>query len=43
MWYPVLGSNNWLSNAFDDFFNTEGMPKMNATAPAVNVKHIQWK
>lgn len=38
MWYPVLGSNNWLSNAFDDFFNTEGMPKMNATAPAVNVK-----
>lgn len=38
MMYPVLSSNNWLSNAFDDFFNTDWMPKMNATAPAVNVK-----
>ncbi len=38
MLYPVLNSNNWLSNAFDDFFNTEWMPRMNSTAPAVNVK-----
>lgn len=38
MLYPVLNSNNWLSNAFDDFFHTDWMPKMNATAPAVNVK-----
>jgi HSP20 family protein len=38
MLYPVLSSNNWLNNAFDDFFNTDWMPKMNATAPAVNVK-----
>ncbi|MGI6231978.1 MAG: Hsp20/alpha crystallin family protein [Prevotella sp.] len=32
MLYPVL------SNAFDDFFNMDWMPRMNATAPAVNVK-----
>ena len=38
MLYPVLNTNNWLSNAFDDFFNTEWMPRVNATAPAVNVK-----
>ncbi len=38
MLYPVLNSNNWLSNAFDDFFHTDWTPKMNATAPAVNVK-----
>jgi HSP20 family protein len=38
MLYPVLNSNNWLSNAFDDFFNTDWMPRMNSTAPAVNVK-----
>ena len=38
MLYPVLNSNNWLNNAFDDFFNTDWMPKINATAPAVNVK-----
>lgn len=38
MLYPVLNSNKWLSNAFDDFFNTDWMPRMNSTAPAVNVK-----
>lgn len=38
MLYPVLNSNNRLSNAFDDFFNTDWMPRMNSTAPAVNVK-----
>lgn len=38
MLYPVLSSNNWLSNAFDDFFNSDWMPRMNGTAPAVNVK-----
>lgn len=43
MLYPVLNSNNWLSNAFDDFFNTDWMPKMNATAPAVNVKEDDKK
>lgn len=43
MFYPVLNTNNWLSNAFDDFFNTEWMPRVNATAPAVNVKEDNEK
>ena len=43
MLYPVLNTNNWLSNAFDDFFNTEWMPRVNATAPAVNVKEDNEK
>ena len=31
-------NSDWLSNFFDDaFFNTELMPRMNATAPAINV------
>ena len=31
--------SNWLNNWFNDnFFDTELMPHMNATAPAVNVK-----
>ena len=30
--------NNWMSNFFNDFFYTDMMPRMNATAPAVNVK-----
>lgn len=43
MLYPVLNTNNWLSNAFDDFFNTDWMPCMNRTAPAVNVKEDNEK
>lgn len=35
---PVMNSNSWLPTVFDDFFNSEWMPKMKATAPAVNVK-----
>ena len=32
-------NQNWLTNWFDDdFFDTSLMPRMNATAPAVNVK-----
>ena len=32
-------NSDWLSNWFDDnFFDTDLMPHMNATAPAVNVK-----
>ena len=32
-------NSDWLSNFFDDeFFNTSLMPRMNATAPAINVK-----
>ncbi|MCR5077895.1 MAG: Hsp20/alpha crystallin family protein [Prevotella sp.] len=30
--------SNWMSNFFDDFFDTDWMPRMNGTAPAVNVK-----
>ena len=28
----------WLPSVFNDFFDTEFMPKANATAPAINVK-----
>ena len=35
---PVLNSNSWFPTVFDDFFNSDWMPKMKATAPAVNVK-----
>ena len=35
---PVMSSNNWFPTVFDDFFNNDWMPKMKATAPAVNVK-----
>ena len=32
-------NQNWLNNWFDDsLFNTEWMPRVNGTAPAVNVK-----
>ena len=35
---PVVNSNSWFPTVFDDFFNSDWMPKMKATAPAVNVK-----
>lgn len=35
---PVMNSNSWFPTLFDDFFNSEWMPNMKATAPAVNVK-----
>ena len=35
---PVLNSNSRFPTMFDDFFNNDWMPKMKATAPAVNVK-----
>ena len=35
-------NSDWLSNFFDDaFFNTDLMPRMNATAPAINVKETE--
>ena len=37
MLFPVL-QKNWLDNAFDDFFDSRALSRMNATAPAVNVK-----
>ena len=30
--------NTWLPEVFNDFFDTDNMPKPNATAPAINVK-----
>ena len=33
-----MNSNSWFPTLFDDFFNSEWMPKMKTTAPAVNVK-----
>lgn len=39
MMYPVLNNmNNWLSNEFDNMFDDSWMPRMNVTAPAINVK-----
>ena len=35
---PVMNSNSWFPTVFDNFFNSDWMPKMKATAPAVNVK-----
>ena len=35
---PMMRSNNWIPAVFNDLFNTEFMPKMSATAPAINVK-----
>ena len=33
-----MNSNSWFPTVFDDFFNSDWMPKMKATEPAVNVK-----
>ena len=33
-----MNSNSWLPTVFVDVFNSDWMPKMKATAPAVNVK-----
>ena len=35
---PVMNSNYWFPTVFDDFFNSDLMPRMKTTAPAVNVK-----
>ncbi len=34
---PVMRTNTWLPDVFNDFFDTQFMPKANATAPAINV------
>lgn len=38
---PVNRKNSWLPEVFNDFFDTEFMPKTNATAPAINVKESE--
>lgn len=34
---PIMHRNSWLPEVFDDFFDTDFMPRANATAPAINV------
>lgn len=34
---PVMQRKNWLPDVFNDFFDTDFMPRVNATAPAINV------
>ena len=42
MLFPVIRTNNdWLDNAFNDFFSDAALSKMNSTAPAVNVKDTE--
>ena len=35
---PVMSSTSWFPTMFDEFFNNDWMPKMKATAPAINVR-----
>ena len=37
----LMKSNGWFPTMFDDFFNTDFMPRANNTAPAVNVKESE--
>ena len=34
-------NDGWIPTVFDDFFNTDFMPRANSTAPAVNVKESE--
>ena len=33
--------NSWMPDVFNDFFDTDFMPRANATAPAINVKETE--
>ena len=35
---PMMRTNNWIHAVFNDLFDTDYLPKVNATAPAINVK-----
>jgi HSP20 family protein len=35
---PIMRNSAWLPTVFNDFFDTDFMPKANATAPAINVR-----
>ena len=37
---PVM-RNTWMPEVFNDFFDTDFMPRTNATAPAINVKETE--
>jgi len=38
---PVMFKNTWFPTVFDDFLNTDFVPRANSTAPAVNVKESE--
>ena len=38
---PVMFQNSWMPTLFEDFLNTDFMPRANSTAPAVNVKESE--
>ncbi len=38
---PANRKNSWLPDVFNDFFDTDFMPRTNATAPAINVKESE--
>ena len=38
---PVMNRNIWMPEEFNDFFDTDFMPRVNATAPAINVKESE--
>ena len=38
---PVMFNNGWFPTVFNDFLNTDFMPRANSTAPAVNVKETE--
>ena len=40
---PTRKNNGWIPDIFNDFFDTEWMPKAKATAPAINVTEDEKK
>lgn len=38
---PMVSRTSWLPEVFNDFFNTDYMPRAAATAPAINVMEDQ--
>ena len=38
---PVMFQHSWMPTLFDDFLNTDFMPRAKSTAPAVNVKESE--
>lgn len=38
---PVMNRNLWMPDEFNDFFDTDFMPRVNATAPAINVRESE--
>ena len=35
---PMMRTNSWIPTVFNDLFYSDLMPKVNQTAPAINVK-----